>query len=187
MLIPKRSRYLWIRVEGDGTVQLKGLNVMRFKFAAIAVATAGAALIVSGGYLGAADSTPAEIIKARQEHLKDMGASMKAIVDQVKTGGLDKTVMTDAAKKIAAYSRELPKWFPKGSGEEAGVKTAAKPEIWAQSADFQAAADKLPPEADKLIEIAATGDAAAIGAQLQATGRACGGCHKPFRVPPPEH
>ena len=42
-------------------------------------------------------------------------------------------------------------------------------------------------EADKLVEIVATGDAAAIGGQLQATGKACGGCHKPFRVPPAEH
>jgi cytochrome c556 len=160
---------------------------MRFKFATIAVVTAGAALMLSGGHLAAADPTPAEIIKARQEHLKDMGASMKAIVDQVKAGSLDRTVMTDAAKKIAGYSRELPKWFPKGTGEEAGVKTAAKPEIWTQPADFQAAAAKFPPEADKLVEIVATGDAGAIGAELQATGKTCGGCHKPFRVPPPEH
>jgi cytochrome c556 len=160
---------------------------MRFKFATIAVMTAGAALMLSSGPLAAADATPAEIIKSRQEHLKDMGASMKAIVDQVKGGTLDRTVMGDAAKKIAAYSRELPKWFPKGTGEEAGVKTAAKPEIWANPEDFQAAAEKFPPEADKLVEIVATGDAAAIGGQLQATGRACGGCHKPFRVPPAEH
>lgn len=159
---------------------------MRFKFATIAVVTAGVALAVSGG-LKAADPTPAEIIKTRQEKLKDLGASMKAIVDQVKAGTLDRTVMGDAAKKIVAYSHDLPKWFPKGTGEEAGVKTAAKPEIWAQPAEFQAAADKFPLEADKLAAIVATGDAAAIGAQLQATGKSCGGCHKPFRVPPPEH
>ena len=160
---------------------------MRFKVRTIAILAAGAALTASGGYLAAADQTPAEIIKARQEHLKDMGASMKAIVDQVKSGSVDKTIATDAAKKVAAYSRQIPTWFPKGTGEEAGVKTLAKPEIWSKPEDFQAAADKLPPEADKLVEAAATGDAAMIGAQLQATGKACGGCHKPFRVPPPEH
>jgi cytochrome c556 len=160
---------------------------MRFKVRTIAILAAGAALTMSGGYLAAADPSPAEIIKARQEHFKDLGASMKAIVDQVKSGAVDKTVATDAAKKVAAYSRQIPTWFPKGTGEEAGVKTLAKPEIWSQPADFQAAADKLPPEADKLVEAAATGDAATIGAQLQATGKTCGGCHKPFRVPPPEH
>jgi cytochrome c556 len=160
---------------------------MRLKFATIAIMTAGAALAVSGGYLNAADPAPADIIKARQEHLKDLGASMKAIGDQVKGGTLDRTVMTDAAKKIVAYSKELPTWFPKGTGEEAGVKTAAKAEIWTQPDDFKAATEKLPPEADKLLEVVAAGDAATIGAQLQATGKACGGCHKQFRVPPPEH
>ncbi len=160
---------------------------MRFKFTSIAVMAVGAAVTISAGNLRAADPTPAEIIKARQEHLKDMGASMKAIVDQVKGGTLDRTIMTDAAKKIDAYSKELASWFPKGTGEEAGVKTAAKPEIWTQPDEFKAAAEKLPPEADMLVAIVATGDAAAIGGQLQATGKACGGCHKPFRVPPPEH
>jgi cytochrome c556 len=155
---------------------------MRFKVRTIAILAAGAALTISGGYLAAAGPTPAEIIKTRQSHLKDMGEQAKAIGGQMKSGTLDKTIMTDAAKKIAAYAHDLPTWFPKGTGPEAGVKTAAKPEIWAQPADFQAAAEKLQPEADKLVEVIATGDAAAIGAQLQATGKTCQGCHKPFRV-----
>lgn len=136
---------------------------------------------MSAGFAAAGDA-PADIIKARQEHLKDMGAQMKAIVGQIKAGTLDRTVMAAAATKIAGYSHEIPNWFPKGTGPEAGVKTAAKPEIWTQAPDFQTAADALPPEADKLVAVVATGDAAAIGAQLQATGKACGGCHKPFRV-----
>jgi cytochrome c556 len=154
---------------------------MRFKVTTIAVLFAGAALTASG-YVAAADPTPAEIIKTRQEHLKDMGEQAKAIGGQMKSGTLDKTIMTEAAKKIAAYAHDLPSWFPKGTGPEAGVKTAAKPEIWAQPDDFKAAGEKLPPEADKLVEVVATGDAAAIGAQLQATGKACQGCHKQFRV-----
>ena len=138
--------------------------------------------MTASGYVAAADPTPAEIIKTRQEKLKDMGEQAKAIGGQMKSGTLDKTIMTDAAKKIASYAHDLPTWFPKGTGPEAGVKTAAKPEIWAQPDDFKAAGEKLPPEADKLVELVATGDAAAIGAQLQATGKTCQGCHKQFRV-----
>jgi cytochrome c556 len=67
------------------------------------------------------------------------------------------------------------------------VKTAAKPEIWTQPADFKAASDKLIAEAGTLVEVAASGDAAAIGGQLRATGKACGACHKQFRVPDEEH
>jgi cytochrome c556 len=154
---------------------------MRFKVTTIALLVAASALTASG-YVGAAEPTPAQIIKARQEKLKDMGEQAKAIGGQMKSGTLDKTIMTDAAKKIAAYAHDLPAWFPKGTGPEAGVKTAAKPEIWSQPDDFKAAGEKLPLETDKLVEVVATGDAAAIGAQLQATGKTCQGCHKQFRV-----
>ncbi len=158
---------------------------MRFGSRTLGVVVACAMVAVSGGF-AAADGTPAEIIKARHDKLKDLGTQAKAIGGQVKSGTLDRTVLTDAAKKIAAYARDLPSWFPKGTGPESGEKTLAKAEIWTQPADFQAAADKFVPEADKLVEIVATGDAAAIGAQLQATGKTCGGCHKPFRTPPPD-
>ena len=155
---------------------------MRFKVRTIAILVAGAALVMSGGRLFAADPSPAEIIKARQEKLKDLGEQMKTIGGQAKSGTLDRAVMAEAAKKAAAYAKDLPTWFPKGTGPEAGVKTRAKPEIWAQPDDFQAAAEKLPPEAEKLAEVVTTGDTPAIFAQLQATGKACQGCHKQFRV-----
>ena len=159
---------------------------MRFSVWAIGAILAGAMVSASGG-LSAADSpSPTEIIKARQQHLKDLGGAMKAIGEQVKSGTLDKTIMTEQATKATALAKEIVDWFPKGTGEEAGVKTAAKPEIWAMPDDFKAAAAKLPIETDKLAEVAATGDGPDIMAQLQATGKACQGCHKIFRVPPPE-
>jgi cytochrome c556 len=156
---------------------------MRFESRTIATVLAAALLTVAGGSM-AADESPAEVIKARHEKLHDLGTQAKAIGGQLKSGTLDRAIMTEAAKKIAASSRELPTWFPKGTGPESGVKTLAKPEIWTQPDEFKAAADKFPPEADKLVEIVATGDAKAIGAQLQATGKTCQGCHKPFRTPP---
>jgi cytochrome c556 len=142
-------------------------------------------LAVSGGYVAAAES-PADIIKARQEKFKDLGKQAKALVDQLKAGALDKAAASDEAKKIAEYAHDLPSWFPKGTGPDSGVKTLAKPEIWTKPDDFKAAAEKFQTEADKLVEVAATGDIAAVGGQFQATGKACGGCHKPFRTPPPD-
>jgi cytochrome c556 len=155
---------------------------MRFKVSTIAILVAGTALIVSGGHLSAADPSPAEIIKARQQKLKDLGEQMKTIGGQAKSGTLDRKVMTEAAQKAVAYSKDLLTWFPKGTGPEAGVKTAAKPEIWTQADDFKAAGEKLPPETEKLAEVVTNGDKAAVFAQLQATGKACQGCHKQFRV-----
>ena len=37
-------------------------------------------------------------------------------------------------------------------------------------------------QADKLVAVAGTGNAAAIGAQFKAVGGACGSCHKQFRA-----
>jgi len=141
----------------------------------------GGVMAISAAAMGA-DPSPADIIKARQGHYKQMGAAMKAIGDQLKSGTPDRAVVIENAKKIAAFAPQIPKWFPKGTGGEAGVKTAAKQEIWAQPEDFAAAAAKLPPEADKLVAVTATGDAASIGDQQKALVGACAGCHKLFRV-----
>jgi cytochrome c556 len=141
------------------------------------------ALSASGGFVAAQDQSPAAIIKARQAHLKELGGAMKAIGDQLKSGAVDNAAVTTAAGKIDLLAKDLPNWFPAGTGPEAGVKTAAKPEIWANPADFKAAADRLADEAEQLVAVAAMGDAAAIGGQFQATGKACGNCHKQFRVP----
>jgi cytochrome c556 len=147
---------------------------------------AGAALSVSAGVVSAAP-TPAEIIKTRQDDLKAMGGALKAIFDQLKSGMPDKAVVLDSAKKIDGYAADLPTWFPQGTGPEAGVKTAAKPEIWAQPAEFKTDAESLKTEADKLLQVAMAGDMAALGAQAQATGKACGTCHKTFRVKEEDH
>jgi cytochrome c556 len=158
---------------------------MRFGSRTIGVLMAGAMLAVSAGY-AAADDGPAATIKARQEKFKDLGKQAKALVGQLKSGTLDKATAPDEAKKIAEYAHDLPTWFPKGTGLDSGVKTLAKPEIWTQQDDFKAAAEKFQTEADKLVEVVAAGDIAAVGAQFQATGKACQGCHKPFRTPPPD-
>ena len=146
----------------------------------------GAAVLAPVGFAMAADS-PADIIKTRHDHMKnDIGAPTKAIADQLKTGMPDKAIVNESAKKLASFAKQIPQWFPKGSGPESGVKTLAKAEIWAMPAEFKAAAEKLIVESDKLVQVAATGDAAALGDQMKATGGACQGCHKPFREPPPQ-
>ena len=158
---------------------------MRFGSRTVGVLLAVTAVVASGGYVAAGES-PSDIIAMRHDRLKDLGVQAKAIGAQMKSGTLDRSIMTEAAKKIAATARELPTWFPKGTGPDSGVKTLAKPEIWAQPDDFKTVAEAFPPEADKLVEVVASGDAAAIGAQLRATGKACHDCHKTFRTDPPD-
>ena len=59
--------------------------------------------------------------------------------------------------------------------------TNAKPEIWANRAKFNAAAEKMQGEMSKLAVVAKTGTIDAIKAQVGATGGACKACHDDFR------
>ena len=70
-----------------------------------------------------------DVIKERQQGLKDMGAAFKTVRDEL-TGGKDAAKIKAASATIAKTANSMDKWFPAGSGSEAGVKTAAKPEIW---------------------------------------------------------
>jgi len=81
---------------------------------------------------------------------------------------------------MASLAKLIPEIFPAGS--EAGAPSEAKPEIWKDWDKFAAAAKTLEDQSAKLAEVAAGGDVGAIGAQLGEVGKACGGCHEPFRV-----
>jgi len=85
---------------------------------------------------------------------------------------------------LAGLAKQAPSWFPKGSGPEAGVKTAAKAEIWTDAAGFAAAASKLADETAKLQQVAAGGDIEAMRAQARAVGGACNTCHDKYRTAP---
>jgi cytochrome c556 len=83
---------------------------------------------------------------------------------------------------MKALAADLPGWFPKGSGPEAGVKTAAKADIWTDAEGFAAVATKLQAETARLADVAAAGDMDAIKAQVRATSGACKTCHDKYRA-----
>jgi cytochrome c556 len=82
------------------------------------------------------------------------------------------------ATSVAAIGKIAGDLFPDGSdmGE-----TRALPAIWEQSDKFAQAVQAFQAQSAKLAEVAASGDRGALGAQLGAVGKTCGGCHKPFR------
>lgn len=126
-------------------------------------------------------AAPADIIQTRQQGLKDMGAATKMIRDELKgTPDVEKIKVSSAT--IQKTADAMATWFPKGSGSEAGVKTAAKPEIWTDPDGFAAARQALVEQSAKLSDAAKSGDAEAIGASFKGIGKSCGGCHEKFRV-----
>lgn len=137
-----------------------------------------AATACLGAGLSAADS-----VKARQQHFKELGGAAKAIGDQFKSGSPDAAIVKAQAAKLSQLAATLPTWFPAGTGPEAGVKTRALPVIWTDGPGFSAAAKNLAVETAKLNALASAGDVAGAGAQMQAVGAACGGCHKKYRGP----
>jgi len=62
-----------------------------------------------------------------------------------------------------------------------GVKSAALPEIWKDSAKFKSAQEMLQGNVAKLVDAAKGGNEAAIKAAIGDVGKACGGCHNNFR------
>jgi cytochrome c556 len=63
-----------------------------------------------------------------------------------------------------------------------GVKSAAKPEIYKDTAKFKAAADLLEAETSKLGAAARAKNEAGVRAAFGGVAKACGSCHDAFRV-----
>ena len=62
-----------------------------------------------------------------------------------------------------------------------GVKSAALPAVYTDTAKFKEAADRLESETSKLFDMSRSGDEASVKAQIGAVGKACGACHESFR------
>ena len=85
--------------------------------------------------------------------------------------------VSDEHRFHSALSKLPGAAFPVGS--ETGLNTRAKPEIWKDTAKFQAAYDKMVTETAKLP--AAAGDAGTLKTAFGAAAATCKGCHDDFR------
>jgi len=122
-------------------------------------------------------------VMVRQGHYKDLGKAFVGLSSELRKDAPDKAAISAGTTTVNSLAQDLPSWFPKGSGPEAGVKTAAKAEIWTDAAGFAAAARNLQVEAAKLQAVALGGDLDAVRAQVRATGAACKACHDQYRQP----
>jgi cytochrome c556 len=135
------------------------------------------------GAVALAAPTPRDAIMARQSNLKDIGGAFKAIRDQLRLSTPNLPAIKQAAQQIKDLAADQSHWFPKGSGPEAGIKTAAKPEIWSDAKGFAEALDRFAIEAPKLSSFAEAGDLAGLRSQVATVGQVCKGCHDKYRVP----
>ena len=132
----------------------------------------------------AAAATPGgKAVLARQAHYKDLNAAFRGLAGELGKDAPDKALISTNGAKIKALVEDLPTWFPKGSGPEAGVPTRAKAEIWTDAAGFATAATNLRTETAKLADAATAGDIDALKAQAKAVNGACKACHDTYRGP----
>jgi cytochrome c556 len=127
-------------------------------------------------------ATPKQVIEARQGKYKTIGKSTKAIFDELRKPAPDMAVFRANGPTLVKLSSELPRWFPKGTGPEAGVKTAAKADIWAKPAEFRTAAVNFNAAARAFNAAAIKGDGAAVGAAARTLGGTCKACHDNFKT-----
>jgi cytochrome c556 len=141
-------------------------------------ALAAAALMVAGlaGPVLAQDA--ARIIAERREGLRAVGAEMEQVAAIARSGG-DPRPAAERVARVQAFFQGFPDRFP--AGTESG-NTRALPAIWQNRPGFERAYAALGPQLAALRGAAEAGNASAFGAALQATGGACGNCHREFRA-----
>jgi cytochrome c556 len=146
-----------------------------WKFAALTAA------IISCGAVVAWAATPEEQVTAREDAMKTFGAGAKTLTGFVKDGQGTIDDVKTATAKMATVAANLPSLFPEGTAVGVG-KSAAKPEVWTNAADFQTKVKGAQDAIAALDAAAQAGDAAKVKAAFPVVGQACGACHETFRV-----
>ena len=124
-------------------------------------------------------ASPQDAIRQRRAAYKLSGRIFKAMKEAVEAGK-DVRPFADDARFLVSWSRKIPEMFPPGS--DTGAETKALPKIWQDKKTFDERAAAYTAEAEKLAALAEAGDKAGFARQFQATGKACGACHKVFRA-----
>jgi cytochrome c556 len=149
-------------------------KALRLGAGAVAIAA-----VLGMAVVAVAQNAPADIAK-RQEAMKAQGAAAAKVSKMMKgEEPWDQAAAHQAAVTFNNTSKLIPGLFPKGTGPEAGVKTAALPAIWEKKADFDAKAKALEEASAKL---ASAGDEASFKAEFPNVGKTCGGCHQDYRA-----
>ena len=143
--------------------------------------------LVALAVVGCATATKTTIgtgdpVADRQRLMKNVGANWADIQNKVKAGAPETVAVN--AEALSLHAQRIPSLFPEGSLTD---KSKAKPEIWQKWPEFEEAVKNFGSQAEKLRDAARTKDLAATEAVAKEFGRqACGTCHTPFRVPPPQ-
>jgi cytochrome c556 len=123
--------------------------------------------------------SPEQIVEARRAAFRLSAADFQLMRTAAEKGA-DLNAMAGPARSLAQWATVLPTLFPAGTGPDM-VATRARPEIWANRADFEQKARDYAAAATRLVEAAGAGDMAAGGQAWDATRATCSACHDRYR------
>lgn len=133
--------------------------------------------------LSSAQDDKDPVISYRQKVMQSIGANIGAISDVLKYSLPHQGNIQVHAEQMNRAASLIPSAFEENLSE--GL-TDAKPEVWDEWQEFEEYAGDLESASAELAEVAAGGDAAAIGAQVKKVGDTCKQCHDEFRKPKEE-
>lgn len=133
--------------------------------------------LAAGSVTLMAQSAPAEVVKAREDLMKSLWRGYYRDMSQAAKGEGDFQAVAVKATQATEQLKKFVTLFPQGSGRDAVPTTRAKPEIWTQRAEFEAAANTLAKETAAFGDAAKSGNVEAMKAQWAKVAEACGACH----------
>jgi cytochrome c556 len=134
-------------------------------------------MVVAVGTAGSVQAQEFNIIETRQAGQDLLSGNFSGIRAVVAAKGDVKT-LENPAKAMARWMKQFPTTFPAGSDK---APTKALPAVWSDPTGFHKAADDLVAAAEKLAQLAKSGDAEAVTAQVKVVGDACAACHRTYR------
>jgi len=141
-----------------------------------------ASALSGGSALGNAQGAPPgeviEVIKERVDNFRKIGKAFKRIRDGLRTQETPVTTFQESAAQIESLGSQILSWFPPGT--DVG-QTHAKGAVWSDHATFEEAQKTFYAEAQRMRQVAQSGDRAALASQYRALGRSCKNCHDTFR------
>lgn len=142
-----------------------------------ACALAGILFLASQAAPLRAQSAPAQAFKARDDIMKNMWRGYyRDMAQAVKGEGDPKAVAVKATGAIEQF-KKFATLFPAGSGRDGVPESRAKPEIWTQRAEFDAAIADIVKDTAAFGEAANAGNLDAMKAAWTKVAQDCGACH----------
>ncbi|MBA4353188.1 MAG: hypothetical protein C0409_00710 [Novosphingobium sp.] len=121
------------------------------------------------------------VVANRQARMEEFNAAMQGLGEQIMSQSPDRTIVQHNANIIRDLAKQLPAWFPAGTGPQSGIPTRAMPSIWQSPEDFAARSAALALSSQALADFASAGDMTRLMDKAVAVDAACVACHRAYQ------